>query len=124
MLRRLRPYVPALLWAVVLALVGGASDLPSRPAVPHLDKVEHFAAYGILGVLLGRGWLAAGRRPRWWLLLAFGILLGAMDEYRQARLPFRDGDIGDWIADTLGAAMGFYLAVRVARRRGQQQRGR
>jgi VanZ family protein len=115
--RRLLPYLPALLWALVLAWVGGASDLPTRPAIDHLDKLEHFTAYGVLGVLLAWGWLTAGRRPAWWLLLGLAVLLGAADEYRQSLLPLRDGDPFDWLADALGAAAGFFLAVRLLRRR-------
>jgi VanZ family protein len=105
------------LWALVLVLVGGASDLPARPAIEHLDKLEHFTAYGVLGVLLALGWLTAGRRPAWWLLLGLAMLLGAADEYRQSLLPLRDGDPFDWLADALGAAAGFFLAMRLLRRR-------
>jgi VanZ family protein len=117
MARKRLPYLPALLWALVLVLVGGSSDLPTRPAIEHLDKLEHFTAYGVLGVLLGWGWLTAGRRPAWWLLLGLAVLLGAVDEYRQSLLPLRAGDPFDWLADALGATAGFFLAVRLLRRR-------
>jgi VanZ family protein len=116
-------WAPAVAWALVLAWAGGSGDLPSRPAVPHLDKLEHFAAYGVLGALLAWGWLGAGRVPPWWLLLALASLLGAADEYRQSLLPFRDGDVADWAADTAGAVTGFFVAVRLmARHRNELRR--
>lgn len=86
------------------------------PAFRHLDKVLHFAAYGLLGALLGVSWVRAGRWPWWGLLLGGALLLGALDEYRQSRIPARDADFADWLADALGASTGFLLATRLARR--------
>jgi VanZ family protein len=114
--RLLIAYVPALLWAAVVVALAGASELPPTPAIPHLDKVAHFGAYGVLGLLLGYGWLMAGRRPGRAWLLAFALLLGASDEYRQSKIPERSAELGDWVADALGAATGLYLAGRFGRR--------
>jgi VanZ family protein len=115
--RLLLSYGPALLWSLVLAGVAGATALPATPQVRHFDKLAHFGAYAVLGALLGWGWLRAGRRPALGWLLAFALLLGASDEYRHSRMPERSGELGDWVADALGAAAGLYLAVRLGRRR-------
>jgi VanZ family protein len=124
MRRLLIAYWPGLLWALLTASVAGASELPRTPAIPHLDKAAHFGVYAVLGVLLGWGWLRAGRRPaRVWLLL-FALLLGASDEFRHARNPQRSAEIGDWVADALGAATGLFLSTRLlARRRDDEPRG-
>jgi VanZ family protein len=115
-MRLLSAYLPALAWAVVVAMLAGATDLPATPRIPHLDKLMHFGAYGLLGLLLGWGWLRAERRPhRLWLLL-FALLLGASDEIRQARMPEREGEFADWVADALGAAAGLGLSTRYGRR--------
>jgi VanZ family protein len=122
-MRRALAYLPALAWAVVIALLAGASDLPRTPAVPHFDKVLHFGAYFVLGVLLGAGWHGAGRRPaRAWLLL-FALLLGVSDEVRQARMRARSGELTDWVADAAGATSGLILASRILRRRREEPRG-
>lgn len=117
MLRSLRAFAPAIVWAVAVWLIGGMQDTPSVPGGLGLDKVAHFTMYGVLGFLLARGWSATGR-PRWWpvpLLLA--LLLGVADEMRQLSVPGRSGEAADWIADTAGASLGMYVALRMARRR-------
>lgn len=113
-LRSAAAYIPAVLWAAVLIVVGGSGDLPRLPAVPHLDKVLHFSAYGLLGWLLGTGWVLA-RRPHWAVLLALALLLGAADEFQQHHTEERMSDWVDWVADALGATTGFFLVARLSR---------
>jgi VanZ family protein len=115
-MRLLRVYLPALLWSLVVATLAGATDLPGTPGVPYLDKLAHFGVYAILGVLLGWGWLKAGRWPaRGWLLL-FALLLGVSDELRHYRMDERQAELSDWMADALGAATGLLVATRYGRR--------
>jgi VanZ family protein len=117
MRRILLAYAPALAWGVVIAVLAGATELPPTPRVDHFDKVLHFGAYFVLGALLGVGWVLAGRRPgRGWLLL-LALLLGTTDEVRQARMPERSGEVGDWLADAAGATTGLFLASRLLRGR-------
>jgi VanZ family protein len=122
MRRALTAYAPALIWALFLAAVAGMSELPATPSIPHFDKVAHFGTYAVLGVLLGLGWRWAGFRPRRVWLLTFALLLGLSDEVRHARNPHRSGELGDWIADALGATTGLLLATRGARRRDNDRR--
>lgn len=114
---RLLAYLPAAIWALVIAYLAGASDLPGLPAIRHLDKAAHFGAYFILGCLLGYGWLMAGRRPGRIWLLAFALVLGVSDEFRQSRLPDRTADVGDWAADAVGAISGLFLVTSFRRER-------
>jgi VanZ family protein len=78
------------------------------PDVDNIDKVAHFGVFGLLGTLLCRV------RPTWrgagWALLAASAF-GATDEWHQASVPGRTPDLGDWIADTLGAALAVSLYV-------------
>jgi VanZ family protein len=73
------------------------------------DKVWHFLAYGALTLLL---WIATGgRRPV--LVVAAVMLLGGIDELRQAWLPERSADPLDFLADlaaafATAACLGFF----------------
>jgi VanZ family protein len=81
------------------------------------DKALHLGAYAALGLLLfraflgeGVGWIAA-------VALAFAATsaYGASDEWHQLFTPGRESGFDDWVADTLGGALGigtFALAAR------------
>lgn len=112
----LSAWTPALAWSVVLATLAGAPAPPDIPAIPHFDKLAHFGAYAVLGMLLGWGWLRSGGRPTRGWLLAFALLLGASDELRHAHNPARSAEVGDWVADALGAGTGLWLSTRSGRR--------
>lgn len=106
-------YLPSVCWAALLLWVGGQPDLPA-PSISSFDKVSHFLAYGVLGVSAGLGWWRAGRWPRrGWLLLA-ALALAASDELRQAGVPERTAEIGDWIADAAGFAVALLVTTRSA----------
>lgn len=96
----------AWIWPVALAAIILASSSRSQVVdvggIPGLDKVVHFAVYGLLGVLICR--LGRGVRAT-----AIAILLasayGASDEWHQSFVPSRSAEVADWLADTLGAAV-------------------
>jgi VanZ family protein len=99
-----------LLWPVAIAglifLASSRSYVPSPGLTKIDDKFAHFAVYGLLGTLvcrLGRGWRAA--------FYAFLVVsaFGASDEWHQSFVPGRFTDFGDWLADTLGAAVAVAL---------------
>jgi VanZ family protein len=76
------------------------------------DKVAHFLAYGLLGLLIARA-LHGGSGPvRVRLALAavaLATLYGASDELHQRFVPGRDASLLDLAADLLGAAGGAAL---------------
>jgi len=85
----------------------------SLPAIhvpfPHPDKIAHFCVYGALAFLLGRaaqwswGW-------SWKKAACFAIIVssvyGITDEWHQSYVPGRSVEVADWMADTIGAAVG------------------
>lgn len=99
--RRLLP--AKLVWPVLIAaLVIAASHRPrlASPDVTNIDKITHFAVYGLIGTLLcrmGQGWRAAI-----WAVVAASAF-GATDEWHQSFVPGRSPELADWVADTLGA---------------------
>jgi VanZ family protein len=110
-------YVPVLVWSLVVLWVGGRPNLtlPATTELP-IDKLGHFGMYGILGLSLAWGWQRNLRRPAAWLLIAAGILVGAVDEAQQLSVPGRSAELGDLVADAAGVLMGFWLGARWFRR--------
>lgn len=116
-------HLPALLWwlAVTVALAApqhNFADLPDwYPRVLQfqaLDKVIHALLFGILGLLSARSFrlLPLLRRP---LLTAFLLtsLYGLIVEVGQEVLTDRSGEVGDWVANVVGAAVAIApLALR------------
>ena len=72
------------------------------------DKIEHFGAYGLLGVLLystlyfQKKYRILKEFPATFTLL-FASLYGMVDELHQFFVPGRNADILDWTADFTGA---------------------
>lgn len=108
-----RRWLPPTVWAALILVL---TSLPSPVDVsggiiPHLDKVVHFGLYAV------QGWLVArALRTRGWLSLSMALLgvaaFGAFDEWHQ-QFFVRAPEMLDWIADTIGAAVGIAAASRV-----------
>jgi VanZ family protein len=124
-MKNLRPWLPAVIWAIALFV---SSSLP--PVVPGdrtvggvgLDKWAHLVAYGLLALLI----LWPLRRhhnlplPKAVLLaILLASAYGATDEWHQTLVPNRWCTLGDWAADTIGAALAglsWYLYESIRRR--------
>lgn len=113
MRRTLFAYIPAVVWAATLLLVGAQSGLKPPDlylSIPMQDKVFHFLAYSVLGGLAGWGRYMAGRRPtRAWPVLFVVGLVGACDELHQSTVGGRSAELADWMADAMGAVLAFAL---------------
>ena len=120
-MRTVVAFLPAALYAAVLfALSAQPNPLPFLP--PELllqDKLLHGLAYTVLGALLVPGFRGAGCSARSAVLLAVALasVYGATDEFHQSFVPGRNADVLDWVADTLGAALGAAAATTLALRR-------
>jgi len=110
----------AVAWAAVI-LVSGL--LPTRDVVQAVsggrdDAVTtagHFAAYVLLGFLVGVALTGWEVRARGLLLgLALAAALGGLIELVQAPLPYRDAQVLDFVVDVAGAATGLALFSAVA----------
>jgi VanZ family protein len=111
-----RGWLPPLVWAGVILF---GTSLPGE-TVPvqtsGVDKYLHFAFYTVLGLLLTRQISEASTR---WRAAALAIVIAlafaAADEWHQRFIPGRSTELADWIADSLGAAVGA-LTVAAFRR--------
>ncbi|MCX7102683.1 MAG: VanZ family protein [Methylobacter sp.] len=94
------------------------SDQPSLP-VPQVfssqDKILHFGAYFIMGILAWRCVKTLNGKPIILALFAitFCSLYGLSDEWHQSFIEGRFSDVADWLADTSGAGASIYLLSRL-----------
>lgn len=116
-------------WALIfvgthLPMAPVPSDHSSR--IP-LDKVAHFSAFALLGLLLIAS-IRSIRRPFHVLLTLAAVIAayGVLDELTQKLIPSRSADFWDWIADMLGGGTGLLvgLAIRATVARTQVDAGR
>jgi VanZ family protein len=102
---------PAVVAIIVLSVVPGTV----RPHVLGNDRVEHFVAYLIAGILFAIGYV----RPT--QLLSSCVMLtvcaGAL-EFVQLLIPGRLASPRDFIASTIGAWIGFLAVVVIGQARG------
>lgn len=74
------------------------------------DKLFHFTAYLVLGVLCGQ---AFGNSAPLWRYGALVLLTAACDESLQLLVPARSASITDLLADAAGAYCGWALWQKV-----------
>jgi hypothetical protein len=88
----------------MVVFASGRSQV-AAPDIVNIDKLTHFAVFGLLATLVVRC-PGVGR-----LSYAIGLvsLFGISDELRQSFTPGRSVEFADWIADTAGAACAVLL---------------
>lgn len=107
-------WVPVALYAGFIFFMSAQAhpeeQLPSFLLKDVSDKVLHAVEYAVLGVLCYRGfrWGVNGQVASRALLFAIvtASLYGMTDEAHQLFVPFRESSWQDWLADTIGAAIG------------------
>jgi len=115
-----RARIAAALWGGFLFVL---TSWPHPPVVEAggipLDKLTHFALYGVEAFLLDRAVRWKGRRRFAWtrVLTIVGTLTvwGALDEAHQEWIPGRQMDSDDLAADVAGALTGAVAAGMVRR---------
>jgi VanZ family protein len=107
-------WLPVALYAGTIFYLSSQShpeeQLPSILLEKVSDKVLHAVEYAGLGVLCYRAfrWGASRQVASHALLFAIvaASLYGMTDEAHQLFVPFRESSWKDWLADTVGAAIG------------------
>jgi VanZ family protein len=113
-------WLPLIVYSLAIYI---QSDYPSSEKIPTFafsDKILHFAAYGLLGILFFRAYATLMLKNRRNLLILMSIgsatLYGISDEIHQIFVPFRQADILDAVADAIGSICGvtifYYWMVR------------
>jgi len=84
----------------------------------YLRKTGHVLAYGMLSLLLLRGWRATLDPARAWLgrvtLLSWlgTVFVAAMDEWHQSYIPSRTGTMRDVVLDSVAGLIFLSIAYR------------
>jgi VanZ family protein len=98
------------------AIIFWLSNQPSLP-VPIVfglqDKIHHFIAYFVLGILTWRSFRHFVTPSAVAITsVAFCSLYGISDEWHQSFVIGRDSEALDWVADTIGSAVAMQLLPR------------
>lgn len=107
-------WVPVVLYAGLIFFMSSQShpeeQLPSFLLEDVSDKALHAVEYAVLGALCYRAfrWGVSKQVASRALLFAIvtASLYGMTDEAHQFFVPFRESSWQDWLADTIGAAIG------------------
>jgi VanZ family protein len=103
-------------WIGVLFAESSQQPAKIMGEVTGLDKLAHFAAYGLLAVLIYAAFYCLCDRvsPIVWFPLVIVLLIGGAEELYQTLIPDRSASLYDFLADMCGALLGIKLANRVA----------
>lgn len=120
-------WLPVLLYAALIFYLSSLpypeEQLPEFLLKKFSDKLLHLVEYGVLGVCFHRAfrWAAGATSARHAVVLAIvaSSFYGITDEVHQAFVPFRESSWLDWVADTVGGAMGAVGSNRVSGRPAQ-----
>ncbi|WP_088653618.1 VanZ family protein [Geofilum rhodophaeum] len=103
---------------IIFLSMAESPNLPSTPFlnIPYLDKLVHFAMYTGLSMVLflEKNWNNVSPNQKIgqvynMLLLLMAVLMGGLLEILQPLLSDRARDFGDFVANTTGVVLGFYL---------------
>jgi VanZ family protein len=106
-------WLPLILYCLLIYIQSAHPPPEQIPSAPFIDKMLHFAAYGIMGILFYRAYQTLRIKNNIQLLMVLSAvsasLYGISDEIHQSFVPFRAAEIADIIADIIGAFSGVWL---------------
>lgn len=103
---------------IIFLSMAESPDLPSAPFLnlPHLDKLVHLVMYTGLSMILflEKNWKNEKRKEKIWyanniIPILIAVILGGCIEILQPILSDRGRDFWDFVANTTGVVLGFYL---------------
>lgn len=102
-----------LITAVYACLIFIVSVIPISPSLSpgRLDKVAHLCEYSLFAWLLVQAIQVGGlRRPEYFILAwIYATSYGILIEIVQAVIPWRSAELGDAVANAIGAAVGVWV---------------
>ena len=111
-------WFPIIIYCLLIFIQSSHPSIESVPEWPYFDKGLHFVGYALLGALFLRAFKTSRIKNNVKLILIVSVLLsslyGISDEIHQYFIPYRDADLMDILADTLGSIMGVYIYQALA----------
>ncbi len=109
-----------ILFCGLIFWLSSQEQLPIPNSFENQDKVHHFIAYFVMGVLAWRAFnhFDLSLKKRIWATIGFCSLYGISDELHQFFVPGRETSAWDWLTDNAGvvtAIVGLQLYYRKAR---------
>ncbi|MFH1879100.1 MAG: VanZ family protein [Candidatus Omnitrophota bacterium] len=113
-------WVPVYAWAIVILFLSAYPSPPQVfPSVNNMDKVVHFAEFGILGFFVSRACLYSSK-GRFYNNLLLGLILGGgygiLMELVQHFVPGRYPSLDDAAANTAGMIFGMVSMIIKSRK--------
>jgi len=106
-------WLPLILYCLFIYIQSAHPSPEQIPSVPFIDKMLHFSAYGLMGILFYRAYQTLRIKNNIPLLMVLSAvsasLYGISDEIHQSFVPFRQAEVADVIADIIGAFSGVWL---------------
>lgn len=106
-------WLPLVAYCLLIYIQSSYPSPESLPGFIMADKLLHFGAYGIMGILFYRAYatLRIGERLFWLVVLsiASASLYGISDEIHQSFVPYREASALDVVADVVGAGCGVWV---------------
>ena len=115
-------YVP-LSWTIftqlLLSIPGAFFEGSGLFHIPHLDKIAHIGLFGGLALLWNlffyhRKQTGNSSTP-WIILLLIGLYGVAVEFFQFYCIPRRSFDVGDIVADIIGAMCGYFATILILR---------
>ncbi|MGD8992858.1 MAG: VanZ family protein [Desulfobacterales bacterium] len=109
-------WLPPILYCLAIFVQSDFPGSEHMPDVRFFDKLLHFTAYALLGILFYRAYDTLKFRLDRKFLILFSIasasLFGISDEIHQYFVPSRYAEMADVVANTIGSICGVYLYHR------------
>ena len=103
-------WFPLIAYCIFIYVQSSHPSPEHLPSFRFMDKMLHVAAYAVLAILFLRAYQTLPIRHNIRMIAFLSILsaslYGISDEIHQYFVPFREADIFDGIADTVGAITG------------------
>jgi len=103
-------WLPLIAYCAFVYIQSSYPSPESLPSFDFSDKLYHFAGYALMGILFYRAYHTLPIKDNTSMLILLSMisaaLYGLSDEIHQSFVPYRDGNLLDAVADTLGGVAG------------------